>query len=80
MNKKESSKSPLHSFQEGDMLTLECVGDVEPKVSHLCGPPPLITGGNTDWTETLTRALSGNTGEPKRGKERVMKLNFSDVP
>lgn len=48
MNKKESSKSPLHSFQEGDMLTLECVEDVEQRESptgHV--PQSLITGGDT---------------------------------
>lgn len=47
MNKKESSKSPLHSFQEGDMLTLESVEDVKQNVSRLRQPPPLTAGGNT---------------------------------
>lgn len=43
----ESSKSPLHSFQRGDMLTLKCVEeDVKQIVNHLSEPPPLISGGN----------------------------------
>lgn len=83
MNKKESSKSPLHSFQKGDMLTLECVEDVEQNVSHLREPPPLTAGGKThtvlDW---VSRALS-DTDKQKEGgkkKKRVTKLNFLDVP
>ena len=30
----ESSKSPLHSFQKGDMLTLKCVEDVKQTVKQ----------------------------------------------